>query len=431
MNDKWVEDLRAEPVDTTPRPGFKDELRATLIAERNGTTAPPLFPKSSRRVWLLGAAAACVALLIGGLLLFNGDDEALTPATIPEPTTVATTAVVPPTTAETPATIAPESTTPVTAADPDLVVSEPQAISLDQWIEPATTFSVSGDVVAIDRQSLPDDWSVSDEDGRLLVYPNDMSGYMYTATVTTGDQSVFDVTFSRDPFKSDACFLPTAGFPGTVGDLSGATVGDAVCGQTADGNNLAVVPKPSTTDFQASALDVANTLTFVTADDVPHPDLTAIVGDEEPADVAFAGTLSGARWAMTVEPTNNWKLFTYIAGNSTGGMEGISQSIGEGEVQLSGMDSVVEGVPGYGALAYGHVQGDAVAVVVTTDDGRTARLPMLPGDGRSAFVVPIPDSVRVATLAFVIADGSVLAVVDVPEIPRGYGGGSLSIIPPR
>jgi hypothetical protein len=95
------------------------------------------------------------------------------------------------------------------------------------------------------------------------------------------------------------------------------------------------------------------------------------------------------------------------------------------------MDSTVEGVPGYGAIAYGHVQGEAVAVLVTADDGRTARLPMLPGQERSAFAVPIPDTVNVATLAFVTADGAVLAAVDVPDIPRGYGGGSLNIIPPR
>ena len=80
---------------------------------------------------------------------------------------------------------------------------------------------------------------------------------------------------------------------------------------------------------------------------------------------------------------------------------------------------------------YGHATGDAVAVIVTLDDGRTARLPASPVDGRSAFAVPIPDSVNVATLTFIAADGSVLTIGDVPDIPVGYGGGFLSVIPPR
>ena len=41
------------------------------------------------------------------------------------------------------------------------------------------------------------------------------------------------------------------------------------------------------------------------------------------------------------------------------------------------------------------------------------------------------DSVDVATLRFIAADGSVLAVADVPDIPLGYGGGFLNLIPRR
>jgi hypothetical protein len=111
-------------------------------------------------------------------------------------------------------------------------------------------------------------------------------------------------------------------------------------------------------------------------------------------------------------------------------MEGIGQSFPPDQ-QQSIIESSLQGVPGYGAIAYGHVAGDAVAVIVTTDDQRTARLPMLPGDGRSAFAVPIPDTVDVDTITFVNDSGTVVAIVDVPDIPVGYGGGFLSLIPRR
>lgn len=40
MNEQWIDELRSHPVATDTRAGFKDELRAKLVAERNGTTTP-------------------------------------------------------------------------------------------------------------------------------------------------------------------------------------------------------------------------------------------------------------------------------------------------------------------------------------------------------------------------------------------------------
>jgi hypothetical protein len=97
---------------------------------------------------------------------------------------------------------------------------------------------------------------------------------------------------------------------------------------------------------------------------------------------------------------------------------------------IPSIESSLTAVPGYGAVAYGHVAGEAVAVIATLDDERTASLPTAPVEGRSAFAVPIPDTVAVATLTFLAADGSPLLVVDVPNIPRGYGGGFLGLVPP-
>ena len=437
MNETWIDELRTEPIDTDPRLGFKNELRTALIAEQRSDTTSPRSASSGRRSWLIGAAAACVALLIGALFVFAGDDRTLTPSTVPESTTP-TPATMPSTDTEPPTDTEPANSTvaddslPVTSAVPDVIVTDTQTIGLDQWIEPASMTSLDADIVAIDRQQLPAGWTVSDEDGRLLLYPSGMSdtnGYLYIAVVATDDQAVFDVTFSSDPTFTDPCFLPLAGFPGTVGDLTGTTIGDAVCGTTVDGNNLAVVPANDTNaESQDSALDVATALSFVGADDVPHPDLTLTEKTNEPAEVDLAGTLSGARWAVTGEKSSTRQIAVYVAGSFVGGRDVFAPSSLQTQPVVSGS---IYGVPGYGAVAEGDVDGEGVSVIVTLDDGRTARLPTSPFYERSNFVVPIPDSVDVATLRFIAADGSVLAVADVPDIPLGYGGGFLNLIPRR
>lgn len=432
MNDEWVDRLRAEPVNTDPRPGFKDELKDTVRAEwcDSNTSEQPSTAGGPRRWWMLAVAAACIVLLVGGLIAFGRNEQTLTPANVPE--TVPNPESVPSTNIDSPPTTQPEVTVPVDPAPADTVVSDPLTISLDDWIVPQSTPSVDEVVVEIDWQALPAGWTVSEESGQVLGRPANVFGYSYTAVVTTDDQAVFDVSFVRDPLDGDPCFLPLLEFSGTVGDLTGTTVGDAVCGGFDEDSTLAVVPTADSRPVgQRSALDVAKTLSFVRADDVPHPDLVAVVGDEEPDDVAFAGTLSGVRWALTVEASGTRRMFAYVAGVRTSGIEGVSQELRNGELSPMFMDSVLEGVPGYGAIAYGHVEGDAVAAIVTTHDRRTARLPMMPIGGRSAFAVPFPDTVDVATITFVDADGSTIGAAEVPDIPVGFKGGALNLIPRR
>lgn len=426
MNEQWINDLRAEPVDTAPRPGFKDELRATLIAEHDGAMTPTRPATTEhRRAWVLGAAAACVALLVGGLVLFTRDDQTITPSTVSEPTTPTTPGTVPATDGEPSASTFPDDSAPVTTAVADLTVTDTQTISLDQWIDPAAMPPLDANIVAIDRQTLPAGWTVSNENGRLLAFPNNTGNYQYTATVTTDDQTVFDVTWY------DPCFLPTAGSPRAVDDLPGTTVGDAVCGPSDESENLAVAPADtSNTGSQWNAADVADAVSFVSADDVPHRDLTVAVDNDELGDVDFAGTLTGAQWSVTVEPTGTRRTNLYVAGSLLGGSELSGEGLNVGQ-PIPTVESTLTGVPGYGAVVYGHVDGAAVAVIVTLSDGRTANLPTSTADGRSDFAVPIPDSVDVTTLSFVAADGSVLTTADVPDIPVGYGGGFLSVIPRR
>ena len=427
MTDEWIEDLRAETIDTNPRPGFKDELLGAMVAEWRSGAAPSQPAGRRRQWWAIGAAAACVALLVGGLVAFSQNDQTITPSTVPEATAVTT----PSTITEVPTTTPTAVTVPVETVVTDVVVSDPLNISLDDWIDPTVTPSADAEIVVIDQGTLTDTLVVSDEAGALYAQPpGDTLGYSYTALVTTDDQAEFDITLDRD-MLGDPCGLLEFQNPGTVGDLTGATLGESVCGPTDDGSTLSVAPAAGSGSTSSwSALEIAQALTFVTANEVPHPDLTATTGDDEPDNVDFAGTLSGLRWAITAGATGTRPMFSYVGGNQLAGFELSQAGLSAGQ-QTPIIDSTIDGVPGYGALAYGHVEGDAVAVLVTSDGQQTARLPMIPSDGRSAFAVPIADTVDIATLTFIADDGSTIAIADVPDIPAGLGGGGVIRLAPR
>lgn len=84
MNEQWIDDVRDEPIDIESRPGFEHELRQVLEHEWEGTTARTLTPESRRqRSWMLGAVAACVLVLIAGLVAMTRDDDAPAPGIVP------------------------------------------------------------------------------------------------------------------------------------------------------------------------------------------------------------------------------------------------------------------------------------------------------------------------------------------------------------
>lgn len=384
----------------------------------------------SRRLPLLAVAAGCV-VLIAGLVAMGTRTTDPASSTDPVAQPVDTDGSSTETSAPSGVPIDQPSVSDPAPVAADIVVSDAEAISLDEWVDPGAIPQVAAVVVVIDRELVPAEWSVSDEAGVLYAYPNDSFGYTYTAVVTIDDQTVFDVTYQRDVIGGDACFIPVAGFTGTVGDLEGTTVGDAVCGEADDGSNLAVVPAGESAvvapESQPSALGVANALSFVEADEVPHPDLTGLNGDIAPAEAAFAGALSDVQWAVTAELSGTRRMDLYIGGDLYTGMELSQEGLDDGQ-PIPVIESTLDGVAGYGAIAYGHVEGDAAAVIVTTVDGRTASLPMRPSDGRSAFAVPVPDTVEISTLTFIADDGSVIAAAWVPAIPSGFVSGTLGLI---
>lgn len=100
MIESWNEILQNEPVGLTPRPGFKVQLREGLVGEWDGrpmitptaSNSTPARERSTRRGWLLGAAAVSV-LLIGGVIVAvsrNTDPTLQTPTTDPLLTTTPT-----------------------------------------------------------------------------------------------------------------------------------------------------------------------------------------------------------------------------------------------------------------------------------------------------------------------------------------------------
>lgn len=128
MSDDWIDELRSEPVDTDPRPGFMDELRAELQHEWENESATMIdSPTHGRRRWAVAAAAASIAALVVGLVTITAGDDAVTPATVPDRVSTSTQA-----------TTSNPSTTTATATP----AREPIAIG------PATEF-VAGDGVVL------------------------------------------------------------------------------------------------------------------------------------------------------------------------------------------------------------------------------------------------------------------------------------------
>jgi len=186
MNEQWIDRLRAEPVDIDPRPGFKAELRARIVAERDGstTTSSPVA-NLHRRWWLLAAAGGCVALLIGGLVVFGSDDRALTPSTVPEQTPATTPVTVPSTTAETASTTVPkDSGAPPTieSTTDDLRFPNPLAVDVVAVLDPAPLEPVNANAATGD--TFPDiDWAQG-RNGSTDVWVIDDGEWAGTLSVT-------------------------------------------------------------------------------------------------------------------------------------------------------------------------------------------------------------------------------------------------------
>lgn len=134
----------------------------------------------------------------------------------------------------------------------------------------------------------------------------------------------------------------------------------------------------------------------------------------------MAGTLRGVRGLVDVPPSTDRSMSPYIAGTLSVGTD---ESYSDGEPVDAVELVTLSGVPGYGALVTGFAPPTTTHVIATTAGGDIARVPVAQRANASVFAVPIPDTVAVSALTFLAADGSVVATLEIPDLPFGFGGG--------
>ena len=149
MSEEWIDDLRNEAIDTTPRENFTRELRATLSDEWNGTAIASPTPRTvdgvdgapTKTVWLLAAAAVTALVVAGAVVLTLPDDDGSiiqSPVTSVEPPSTEDAEALPtavPTTQ--PDTATPVSTTATPTTEPDPAIAPEPASPSDTT--PAST----------------------------------------------------------------------------------------------------------------------------------------------------------------------------------------------------------------------------------------------------------------------------------------------------
>jgi hypothetical protein len=212
MNDKWIDELQSEVVDTDPRPGFQDELRDVLDDEWEGRTQLTASA-AHRRTWLTRCAvAASLAVLLAALVAITRSDDAVAPATVPTdtlaptpaPSTGATTTGVPTTGAPT-STPLPTTTAPPTTTSPP--TSAPVPVGEMSW----RLVSVS---------------PLSERSGHSLVWTGDEL-LVWGGFASTDGFVEFADGAAYDPVSDTWRELPDAGIAGRLGH-SAVWTGDAM-----------------------------------------------------------------------------------------------------------------------------------------------------------------------------------------------------------
>lgn len=323
----------------------------------------------------------------------------------------------------------PAPTLPVLSVD----VSDPTAVSLDELNGPGTLLDRT--YLALDKERIPDGVTIEQAGGALIANADlygdsgrveDAFTYTYNVSLVLDDGSTFWIQIVDDTDNS----LDLA-YECAVESLVESTErrrivarGKALCLYLGE-SMISMVPMDTSEYFDpdmAVGRDVFEQLQFIEVDEMPVFELPLGPGRDEPADVAFAGTLSGVRWAATVAPGALRTMFTYVDGKEQGGFEN-DRSSQPDDAAVTGVEGSIDAIPGLGTILYGFAPPSATNVIVVTRDGEFARLPLRRRELESYFAVPVPDSIAVTSLTFVAQDGSIVTDVDMPPLPKGLGGG--------
>ena len=324
----------------------------------------------------------------------------------------------------------------------DIDIDDPDAITLDAWIRPATEDAPGGQrYLALDPGALPDGLSIASESSSTTILgliddsENQLS-YRYRAVLAVDGVDAFEVRIDdgrRDaPPPMDCDALAATEFI-TVElnqriELDGVTAmtdGSTVCWSDPDGHSVLVIPIDP--DLDTSGQDeltgprLAERVSVITVDQLPRSRPAA--GTDEPDQVDLAGQLAGVRWAADVVDGPLRTMFFYVNGAKVGGFENTRDSQPDDDPVTSIQEDTIFGVPGFGVIVSGIAPPEIARVIVHRADGETARLPVLQRDNESVFALPVPDTVHVRSVEFVTNDGRRVAVLEVPELPIGLDGG--------
>lgn len=325
-------------------------------------------------------------------------------------------------------------------------------LSLDNWIGSAANATPAPSWTVLDVTALPEGVELISEVGDVLLgSPFDVTApqtgalsatHQYRAELRDDNNTTFTVAVTSsqmgpctalieelgtDPARPQSA--PDDGADVAAGvDINGieaAVSGSLVCWMATPGSvaSVEVVGASSPSDAESS-IDLARQIKFTDIERLPQ---LSVPGESAvgPASAEFSGTLNGVPWAATVSPSSLRTMSTYIDGQPSGAFSNdrLSQPTdtpaGTGHLSL-------DAVPGKGAIAYGYVAPEVVAVRVTNSNAESLVLATFPRELETFFAVPIPDGVTVDMLEFLRADGSTYATATIGPLPNdlagGYGG---------
>lgn len=419
-----------------------DKIRELLEQLDQATPTPPAFAElhdygrpTPARLVPMTAAAAIVAIGVGGLVVVNArvDAPGRQPPAASQPSPS-------------------NSAAPRAAASGDLL-----DISLDDWIDPSSPEADPRSWTVLDTAQLPTDVELIDELGSVVLAPPVDAGdatfagmvaaYRYSAALRSNG-TVFNLVVTSPAFGpcvtlldmsgADASMTDDNSYPaaptGQVHDINGERAvsdGSSLCWTVEPDVVALIAPAGSSSDdtpAAEAAADVARRVAFTQVEQLPTEPGNA---ESAPSSSDFAGTLNAVPWSATVSASSSRAMQVSADGRALGGFSNDRLSQPTDTPTATG-DLSLTGVPGAGAIVYGYVAPDVVAVRVTSNRGETDILPVLQRENESFLAVPIPDGVVVTTLEFVRTDGSVFGLADLGPLPanlEGTYGGIIAIKP--
>lgn len=356
------------------------------------------------------------------------------------------------------------STDPVGPADQARTVPQPDeaatadptstgdlfSLTLDEWINLPQVDAPDQSWTIVDIGALPSGVELTDQSGSVLLGPpidspepdgdafdavahqyvarlRDNTGTEFTVIVTTlafGPCSAFDAAAESTQTTADETSAQPGPTEATVdiGGVDAAVQGSLACWPLEPGVNASVEVSGSTLPIDAAAsIDLARQLVFTDVARLPQSNNHS---DRQPAPDSgdLSGTLNGVPWMATVGSSSLRTMNTYANNQLLGGFQHDRLSQPNDTAAATG-ELMLTGVPGDGALVYGYLSPEAVAVRAINSSGATIVLPMLQRELESFFVVPIPEGVAVETLEFIRTDGSAFANAEIGRLPYDLGGG--------